>query len=401
MNQHLKPFLLTCAAGSALMTHALAQTNGPLSPRQIDRSVIRPGARAQGLGGTTLFGSGIAATAYNPAALGQNRGVGIGADVVGRTDNVKVDEIVDLIDGIEDLNDAAEDGGFPLDAFNDVFSFARKNSGRPLRASATPSLGLNFSNLGQNRLSVGILAYGEAIADVRADVIETPGARQLNARGALLSMSAIAVPVALRVGIPGKDYGTFGANFKLTRADYLPTSFLADEGSLSVQGSTFDRAKSSKFGLDVGYISPSLLPTLPGRPYDLQAAFAIRNLISPRYNLRARGTQNALGGATTPVVFNGSFKQSAQFDAGLRFSAPLAKTTGYLEVHNVTSKNGGDRSFHVGAEFAASRNFALRGGYDDDQFTAGIGLNLGGARVDLAVGQRPSERFALGLSFGR
>ena len=70
------------------------------------------------------------------------------------------------------------------------------------------------------------------------------------------------------------------------------------------------------------------------------------------------------------------------------------------ELHNLGSVNGGKRSVHVGLEYPLSRGFSLRGGYDQSRFVAGLGVSLGGVRIDLATGANPSELAALSLTFG-
>jgi hypothetical protein len=393
---------LTGAASAGLLAvlapGAWAQ-NSPVLPNQIDRSVIRPGTRSLGLGGTILFGSGVSAAAYNPAAISQNRGFGVGVDLVGRSENVDVAEVKDIIDSVEELNDAVEGGDLPEESFNDLFEIARGKTGRPLRATATPSVGVS---LGISRFSTGVLAFSEAIADVRISATGVSPNRRLDVGGGLLGLSTVAVPVSLRVGGLKSDYGTVGVNLKMMRADYLAASFNADEnpitaGAQSVTGTTFDAVDDAKFGLDLGYISPNLTK---GKPFEVQTALAIRNVIAPKFDLRTTGTVEDAFGNQGQIAVDGSFKQQMQIDLGLRARSSLARVTGYAELHNLTKKNGGDTTFHIGAEYAPIKMLALRAGYDDDKLTAGLGLRLFGSRLDLAVSQKPEERFALGFSFG-
>lgn len=180
----------------------------------------------------------------------------------------------------------------------------------------------------------------------------------------------------------------------MMRADYLAADFNADEASQTVTGTTYDRADDSNFGLDLGYVSPNLVK---GKAFDVQGAVSVRNVISPKFNLQTTG-QDDLGNT---VALDGSFKQQMQVDVGARAASRLYRTAGFVEVHNLTKKNGGDTTFHIGAEYVPMKIVALRAGFDDSKLTAGLGLKFAGARLDLAVSQKPQERFALGLTYGR
>ncbi len=185
-------------AGALGLLGAPVWAQGPTLPSQIDRSVVRPGARSQGLGGTILFGNSISSAAYNPAAVGNLRGFGSSVELVGRSQNIDAKDVRDVIDSVGDLNDAVDGGDFSQDAFDKLFDIARGKNGRPLRVSATPSFGISLGRVGPANLSAGILAFGEAIADVRVDAAGTGSARTLNTGGGLLGLSTIAVPLSFR-----------------------------------------------------------------------------------------------------------------------------------------------------------------------------------------------------------
>ena len=70
-----------------------------------------------------------------------------------------------------------------------------------------------------------------------------------------------------------------------------------------------------------------------------------------------------------------------------------------LELHNLTSSNGGDLTVHAGVEhWLAGNVLAVRVGYDDDRPVFGIGINLRALRIDVAAGLKPRERLAAGIS---
>ena len=50
-----------------------------------------------------------------------------------------------------------------------------------------------------------------------------------------------------------------------------------------------------------------------------------------------------------------------------------------VELHDVNNVNGGKRSLHAGVEYPVARSFAVRVGYDQSRFVAGLGIGLGGS----------------------
>ena len=49
---------------------------------------------------------------------------------------------------------------------------------------------------------------------------------------------------------------------------------------------------------------------------------------------------------------------------------------------------------------ASIKSIFVRGGYDQSRFVFGLGLGLGGVRLDLATGSDPQKQVALSLTFG-
>jgi hypothetical protein len=123
-------------------------------------------------------------------------------------------------------------------------------------------------------------------------------------------------------------------------------------------------------------------------------AAVVRNLLPVRFNLPAVDL------AGNPVAgFDFSFRLNPEIDLGV-MAKWRERTNLVLELHNVTSSNGGGISVHAGVEhWLAGDVFAVRAGYDDDRPVFGLGINLKVVRIDVAAGLKPRERLAVGVSF--
>jgi hypothetical protein len=371
----------------------------PLGPDALNRSEIRPGARALGMGGTSLLAvDDASAAAWNPAAVLRSSRFSVTASAVGRTDNVNVQDIQDVADDIQDLVDVLDTSSPQVSdvqpAFNSVYNFAIKSGanvgGNPARltGTVTPVVGASFG-------SYGIVTHSGLIGDATLGVTGTAvGTRTLSGNSGALALSTVAIPFArpLRVAGPARtDLGTIGVSLKFVRADYAAATFTANEASNTITGISFDRVSDQRPDLDIGYITP----TLP-KYFNAQGAVVIRNLLSPRFSLPQ--TVSGSFGAVPPVGGNFNFRQRPQIDAGVLVPIPNHPAIVAAELHNLTESNGGNMSIHIGGEYRVHRMLALRAGIDRNQLVGGFGLSLGPARLDLAVGTNVQERFALGFT---
>lgn len=395
MKQNQMMWKVGLVCGTALVLAPLAQAQ--VLPGDIDRSTIRPGARALGMGGSYLIAVDDASAAvWNPAAIAGTKRMTFPLSIAARTDNIDVDKISDLVNGIGDLSDEVENNpalssvANVQSAFNDVYRFARDAGAQPggaparLEASVVPLIGFSAKNY-------GLTVHSGIFADARLGVTGTTvGNRTVAANAGGLALSAVSVPYAQEfTDKKGVSIGTFGISAKYMRADYAAANFSANEIIDSVTGTTYDHDSDSAFDVDLGYISPSF-PKL----YGARAAVAVRHVLSPKFSFSSDTNVNG----TTVAPTNFSFKQRPQIDVGVAVPNAVPRTLFAAELHNLSGTNGGDLSFHLGAEYAINRQFAVRAGLDDDKIVGGLGINLGPTRLDVAVGTNLQERFALGLS---
>ncbi len=401
-NLKLEMLALTGLAGLAMASVASAQVD----PSTIDRSTIRPGARALGMGGAYLLGSGdAAASIYNPANIAGSSSKGISLSGAARTDNLGFSEAANLVNSISDLGDQADLGGLSFNdvaavqgSFNDLYNIARNAGATPggatarVRASAAPLLGLSLGNF-------GVMLSSSDFADAQLSTTGAlPGSRSVTTNAGALALSTLSVPYgrSFQTG-GGRNIGTFGVAAKITRGDFAAARLLATEGTNpqtgvtgDVTGATFGNDNQTAFDLDLGYISPAF-PKL----YNARAAVVVRNLLSPRFDFLSPTRVNGVPVASTPF----GVRQRPQIDLGI--AAPQIKLlplTVAAELHNITGENGGDLSFHLGAEYRLNGRFAFRAGVDDGDIVGGLGVNFGSTRLDFAVGANLQDRLAIGLN---
>ena len=391
---------------------ALAQAPAPVTPTDLDRTQFRASARALGMGGTDLIMTGdAAAAAFNPASIGAAGNYSQTDTVVGRTSNVHVSKINDLSKGLKDLGNQFNNGNNSLapvrDAFQKVYNFATDagasdNAASPkqatLSASLAPAAGFSVKN-------IGFVAFGTLAAkvDLQPIAVTVPGltgpAGKVYASYGVLGLSNFAVAVGLPVKI-----GTIGISPRITQASYASAGFLADETDTSngfdtnvspttpngnISGATYKEVHQQKFDIDLGFTS------IPDPIYHVQGAIVVHNLLSPTYHLPRVVNGNSLG-----VIPAGDFdfQMKPQVDVGAL--STYQGITYAAELHNLGNVNGGKRSLHAGVEYNLGKMLFLRGGYDTSRFVAGVGVALGGVRLDLATGTNPQEQVALSLTFG-
>ena len=401
---------LTTAAltSAALCGAAHAQAPAPVTPSELDRTQFRASARAMGMGGTDLLLPGdVGGAAFNPASVGTAGAYSETQSAVGRTSNVHVAKINDLSNGLKHLGDQFNNNNGSLapvrDSFQKVYNFAtgagandRTGSPATLSATVAPLVGFSVKN-------VGLVAYGTLAARVDLQPIAVPIAGlsgptgKVYARYGALGLTNVAVPFSLPVAV-----GTVGISPRFTQASFASAGFLVDETDTSngidpatgapngnIVGATYKEVHQQKFDVDLGFTS------VPDPLYHIRGAVVVRNLLSPTFRLPRVVNGNSLG-----VIPAGDFNFQMKPQIDLGGLSTYNKVTYAAELHNLGNVNGGKRSFHLGVEYPIGRTFSLRGGYDRSRFVAGIGLSLGGARLDLATGTDPQQQVALGLTFG-
>jgi hypothetical protein len=214
----------------------------------------------------------------------------------------------------------------------------------------------------------------------------------LYVRGGAVALTSIGIayarpfPAGLTTGVTVRRIRADFAGF-LSGATTTPdvnNDGVVDANDVPVIGRAFNRVDRSRFTLDVGALwEPPVQPPMVKVKY----AAVVRNLLPVRFNLPA------------PAGFNFSFRLNPEIDLGV-MAKWRERTNLVLELHNVTSSNGGDRSVHAGVEhWLAGDVFAVRAGYDDDRPVFGLGINLKVVRIDVAAGLKPRERLAVGVSF--
>jgi len=388
-------------------TTATVNTADPVDPSSFDRTQVQAGARSLGMGGTNLIGNDVTYAAYNPASIARCGTFSGAVSTVGRSSNIHVDKINDLSKGLKDLGNQLNGSDNSLtgvrDAFKKVYNFstnagANDTTGSPatLTANLAPLAGFSVKN-------IGIVGYGSLAAEVllTPQNIPVPGLADsptgtVKVGYGVLGLTNVAIPFSLPLKV-----GTVGISPRLSEASYAGAGFLADETSTtfgstngvpngSISGATYKEVHQQKFDVDLGFTS------IPDPTYHVQGAVVVHNLFSPTYHLPLVVNGNSLGQSTQLTSFD--FQMKPQIDLGI-----LRETKGLslaAELHNLGNVNGGKRSVHLGAEYGLGKMLFLRGGYDQSRFVVGLGLALGGIRLDVATGSKPQEQVALSLTFG-
>jgi hypothetical protein len=360
-----------------------------IGPRFLDRSFQRPGARALGMGGAYLLATDDAtAVAWNPAGLVNVKRFTLPIEVAGRA-NFDVRDVTDLIDDLETIRDQTDVANPAADviaaiqnAFNRVRDFARRNPA--MRGSLAPVGGLSFGNYGLT-VSSGVVVQVDSVLDAATGQFGLGNLPNPNlyVRGGALALTSIGVAYAR----PFPAGLTTGVTVRRIRADFAGFLSGATTNAAALDpviGQAFNRVDRSRFTLDVGALwEPPVQPPMVKVKY----AAVVRNLLPVRFNLPA------------PAGFDFSFRLNPEIDLGV-MAKWRERTNLVLELHNVTSSNGGDMSVHAGVEhWLAGDVFAVRAGYDDDRPVFGLGINLKVVRIDVAAGLKPRERLAVGVSF--
>lgn len=377
-----------------------------VGPKFLDRSFQRPGARALGMGGAYLLATEDAtAVAWNPAALANIKRFTLPVEISGRA-NFDVQDVMDLADALKDIRDqinVSPNLQLLARAVREVRNFALDEGatlgGAPavLRGIIAPVAGLTFGSYGV-AFSSGVFTQVQIFVDQNADPDPNdnipPSNQPINVytRGGGIAVSSLAIAHArqLPAGL------TLGLSVRGVRADFQGYGSSAGVNNLTnptngdALGIAFARVHKNKFTFDIGALwEPPVQPPMMKVRY----AAVVRNVLPVRFNLPERD----LAGNPVPG-FDFSFRLNPEIDLGV-LAEWRGRTIGVLELHNVTSSNGGDMTVHAGVEHWFMGNvFAVRLGYDDDKPVFGLGINLRALRIDLAAGFKPKERAAIGLS---
>ena len=294
------------------------------------------------------------------------------------------------------------------DSFQKVYNFAtnagandRTGSPATLSASVAPLAGFSVKN-------VGIVGYGTLVARVDLQAIAVPitglsgPTGKIFARYGALGLTNVSVPFSVPIRVGPLGIGTLGIAPRFTQASFASAGFLVDETDPSngtdpltgapngnIVGATYKEVHQQKFDVDLGFTS------VPDPVYHVRGALVVRNLLSPTFHL-----PRIVNGSSLGVIPGGDFNFQMKPQIDLGGLTTMNKVTYAAELHNVNNVNGGKRSFHLGVEYPVGRALSLRAGYDRSRFVAGLGLSLGGARLDLATGTDPQQQVALGLTFG-
>jgi hypothetical protein len=317
-------------------------------------------------------------------------------EVAGRA-NFDVRDVTDLIDDLETIRDQTNVANPAAviaaiqNAFNRVRGFARRNPA--MRGSLAPVGGLSFGNYGLT-VSSGVVVQVDSVLDAATGQFGLGNLPNPNlyVRGGAVALTSIGIayarpfPAGLTTGVTVRRIRADFAGF-LSGATTTPdvnNDGVVDANDVPVIGQAFNRVDRSRFTLDVGALwEPPVQPPMVKVKY----AAVVRNLLPVRFNLPA------------PAGFDFSFRLNPEIDLGV-MAKWRERTNLVLELHNVTSSNGGDRSVHAGVEhWLAGDVFAVRAGYDDDRPVFGLGINLKVVRIDVAAGLKPRERLAVGVSF--
>jgi hypothetical protein len=388
---------------SFLMCLPLQPAWSQVFPADIDKTLFRPNARSQAMGSIRLLTlSDASAGAFNPALLGKvdaQKGR-YSLSIQGSARNeISYWEALEFLDDINEVSDAIRNdpSGFTFDQirkpFEDLYNFAAKavgniREGKALETeiSVAPLVGISYQN-------VGVITYGGIIGVTRL----TPGvtlapdgteSANLDSSAGIIDILTVGIPYAFRI-----PTGYLGVMPKAIRSDFTGVTFFADEGNRSVAGRSYQPVNDLQADLDVGYISDAF--AIPGtKNGKWQGGATIRYLLSPRFQLPAIVKREfVIGQPPLPTDF--TYRIQPEVNVGGLVSEKRWQAG--VELHNLTSSNGSKVNFHFGAEYQPVRWLALRGGYDVEQITYGIGLSAGPFQFDVATGTDYRKLLSVGV----
>ena len=369
-----------------------------VAPSSIDRTLFRPSARSVGMGGTYLILIDDASgAAFNPAQLGSAGKYSLSLEAGARSENLNVDRINRLVDSLEDLRDQIQGGGpgatdTVRSALNRVYDIAVDAGAQVGGGRAVNVQGEIDPLVAGSYRRVGLLAYGGVGLSTGLGIGTGTGPnedkRTLTISGGALSLNTIEAAYAFRL-----KTGQLGLGLKSIRSKYSGFAMVADASNGTITGANVDETDSHRLDLDIGFLSdPIPVKGLPGP--GIRAAGVIRHAFAPSFSVPLEVRSSS--GQPVNVPEDADYRLNPVLDVGA--AAPYKRLMVTTELHNLTSTNGGDLTFHLGGEYRSWKHAVLRAGYDADQFVGGVGFVVGPVRLDLAVASKIEERLYAGLS---
>ncbi len=355
---------LVAAMTLAFVTDAGAQGDAARAQAGLS-SVV--GTMATGMGGAFVAVANDGTALYwNPAALASHRGIRLYTSFGGASENIDtVDELLDLADILEQDEGPLSTGDF--DIIRDV---ARRNDNVPVEGNAGF---ISAIELGNFALGTWIIGGVDAVLDYSsvADVSERV---DFTAAGGAQGGAGLAYGRSLG---PQWDVGVCGrlAGMAVARGEGYASHVSGEEPTLvNPEG---DGDTDTSFTVDVGVIYAP----------DDRSRWALvgRNVTNPSFDMSLEGTEG-------PTTIEMDLEPSV--DAGYCYTAPDGAIIA-VDVHNVTEANDVGSDLAVGMAVPLSSSASLRLGYGDGLPTLGLGLRLGGLRLEAASALDWKDRVAL------
>lgn len=322
------------------------------------------GARASAMGGAYVALADDSTGSYwNPA--GATWGPSGLPDIEVNIQSTGLPAIQDMINAGQSL---ANVENFSFSDLDRLFPVAESISGQPVSLSVNPYFGLNTWNVGIH--AVAFTTAGFTMTTNRVD----PG----NAANPNYRNITITTPGALGVAQGGVSYAKgvgewdVGVTVKTLAGVYAPGGRVSSTATNINDGTTYTLDTSGwgavvvdqgpHIGVDLGAIKE----TAPGTRFGI----VLRNVNSP-------------------TLFTGAnlLRIKPSLDLGF-VRKPKDNFTICFDLHNLTGANGSATTMHVGLERRIFDVGYLRAGLNNNQTTYGLGLDIGPARLDLAVGSR-------------
>jgi hypothetical protein len=335
--------------------------------------------------------------AFNPAQIGNAGKYSLSLEAGARSENLSIDNATTLLHSLRSLRDQIQEASpGSVDAVKNAFNRAHDiaveagatvGGARPrnVTGEVDPLVAASFGN-------VGLLVYGGVGLATSLGIGEGTGPnadkRTLSVSGGALDLTTIEAAYAFRL-----KAGQLGLGLKSVRSAYSGFAMVADASNNTISGANVRQPDDRQFDMDIGFLSDSIpVKGLPGP--GIRAAGVVRHLFSPHFSVPIQ--VNSVVGEPVDLPEHSDFRLNPELDLGA--TAPYKRLVGVLELHNLSSTNGGDLTFHLGGEYRVWKHAVLRLGYDADSVVGGVGFNAGPVRLDIAVATRIEERVYAGLS---
>ena len=178
--------------------------------------------------------------------------------------------------------------------------------------------------------------------------------------------------------------GTFEDSYTAIYASYgiLLYDFLSAGLSLKYLSHDFYNESTGGFGLDAGVLF--ILP------YDLRAAVSVTNIIKPVFKYSSNESDSLPLSGSVSAGWSGTFFKDLQ--DMLKFAAALS----FEELNE-------NIIWNTGVQYSVYDIFFLRGGVNNEGFTAGASVKYQNAEINYALVQKPADlvhRLSVAYSFG-